>query len=125
MSDMIEVFSSLIGALSGVLGTLLFYKLYKRRELAQTQALEIETELSTLTAYQKQIDFMNKQLETAFQQLGRLQQIINENRDRIIELLDEVNSLKIMLKEESEHRQSAEQNACVLENCPNRINLVR
>lgn len=122
---MIEVFSSLIGVLGGVMGTLLFYKLHRRRELAQTQALEIETELSTLTAYQKQIDFMNRQLETAFQQLGRLQQIINENRDRIIELLDEVNSLKIMLKEESEHRQSAEQNACVLENCPNRINLVR
>ena len=122
---MVEIFSSLIGALSGVLGTLLFYKLYRRRELAQTQALEIETEMSSLTAYQKQIDFMNRQLETAFQQLSRLQQIINENRDRVIELLDEVNSLKIMLKEEAEHRQSAEQNACVLENCPNRINLVR
>ena len=122
---MVEIFSSLIGALSGVLGTLLFYKLYRRRELAQTQALEIETEMSSLTAYQKQIDFMNRQLETAFQQLSRLQQIINENRDRVIELLDEVNSLKIMLKEEAEHRQSAEQNACVLENCPNRIHIVR
>lgn len=122
---MVEIFSSLIGALSGVLGTLLFYKLYRRRELAQTQALEIETEISSLTAYQKQIDFMNRQLETAFQQLSRLQQIINENRDRVIELLDEVNSLKIMLKEEAEHRQSAEQNACVLENCPNRIHIVK
>ena len=122
---MVEIFSSLSGALSGVLGTLLFYKLYRRRELAQTQALEIETEMSSLTAYQKQIDFMNRQLETAFQQLSRLQQIINENRDRVIELLDEVNSLKIMLKEEAEHRQSAEQNACVLENCPNRIHIVK
>lgn len=121
---MAEIFSSLIGALSGVLATLLFYRLRQRRELAQTQAVEIETEMSSLTAYQKQIDFMNRQLETAFQQLSRLQQIINENRDRIIELLDEVNSLKIMLKEESELRQTAEQNSCVLENCPNRINIL-
>ena len=122
---MVEIFSSLIGALSGVLGTLLFYRMHRRRELARTQAVEIETEMSSLTAYQKQIDFMNRQLETAFQQLSRLQQIINENRDRIIELLDEVNSLKIMLKEESERRQCAEQNACVLENCPNRIHIVK
>ena len=122
---MVEIFSSLIGALSGVLGTLLFYRMHRRRELARTQAVEIETEMSSLTAYQKQIDFMNRQLETAFQQLSRLQQIINENRDRIIELLDEVNSLKIMLKEESERRQSAEQSACVLENCPNRIHIVK
>lgn len=119
-----EIFSSIIGALSGILATLLFYRQRQRREAAQTQALEIETEISSLSAYQKQIDFMNRQLETAFQQLSRLQQIINENRDRIIELLDEVNSLKIMLKEETEHREEAERNGCALENCPHRIQIV-
>ncbi len=118
-----EIFSSIMGALGGMSATLLFYRQRRRRESVQTQALEIETGISSLTAYQKQIDFMNRQLETAFQQLGRLQQIINENRDRIIELLDEVNSLKIMLKEEAERREEAEQNVCTLENCPHRIKL--
>lgn len=115
-----EIITTLLGVVGGSMGMVLFYNQQRRRENASAVSAEIENRVSGISACQIQVDFLNRQLETAFEQLGKLQQIINDNRNRIIELLDEVNHLKIVLKEEAEKREEAEYYSCTARDCTSR-----
>lgn len=110
---MIEIISLLLNL---VLGStlILFYSSNKRKQAAEASTAEIGVRQSEFDINRQQIEFLSHQLSEAYVEIDKMQDIINEKRCQIIELIRQAKQLEIDLitEENIRKRQACFRNSC-------------
>mgnify|MGYP003563591730 CR=1 FL=1 len=91
-----------------------FYQYERRKRIVDAKNAEIDLDT-------KQDQLHDKQLDNAFKQIVELQNIVDTERNKWIELAKKVVQLKTELLAENEARQLAEYDRCTVHYCENRI----
>ena len=91
-----------------------FYQYERRKRIVDAKNAEIDLDT-------KQDQLHDKQLDNAFKQIVELQNIVDTERNKWIELAKKVVQLKTELLAEKEARQLAEYDRCTVHYCENRI----
>lgn len=120
-----DIFSTILNLIlgSGVVGLLLFYNSKRRRESAIASSAEISTRSEEFSLHRQSIEFLSSQLQEAWGEVEKLQNIINDKRDEILSLMRQTKELEVELIEQMSSRRMAELAACQRAECPKRINL--
>lgn len=108
-----------LGIMAAALGSgwaiqIAFYQYERRKRRAEAKNAEIDLDT-------KQDELHDKQLDNAFKQIVELQNIVDTERNKWIELAQKVVQLKTELLAEKEARQLAEYDRCTVYHCENRI----
>ena len=108
-----------LGIMAAALGSgwaiqIAFYQYERRKRRAEAKNAEIDLDT-------KQDELHDKQLDNAFKQIVELQNIVDTERNKWIELAKKVVQLKTELLAEKEARQLAEYDRCTVHHCENRI----
>lgn len=106
----------------GVVGILIFYGSKRRKEAAEASSAEIESKTDEFALHKQSIEFLSSQLNEAWSEVEKLQNIINTKRDEILSLMRQTKELEIELIEQISLRRRAELNACARVECIERIN---
>lgn len=109
---------TILGILAAAFGSgwmiqIAFYQYEKRKRRAEAKNAEIDLDA-------KQDEMHDMQLDNAFKQIVELQNIVDTERNKWIELAKKVVQLKTDLLAEKEARQLAEYDKCTVKNCPSR-----
>ena len=97
----------------GWIAQVLFMKYEKRKKASEAKGAEIDID-------EKEDRLRDKKLSDAYDQIEKLQAIINSERDKWIKLAEEASAIKQELIREKEARQLAEVDKCTISGCPNR-----
>lgn len=108
---------------SGVVGLLLFYNSKRRRESAIASSAEISTRSDEFSIHRQSIEFLSTQLQEAWSEVEKLQNIINDKRDEILSLMRQTKELEVELIEQMSRLHMAELAACQRVECSERINI--
>lgn len=113
---MIEIISI---ALNLILGSslILFYSSNRRKQAAEASSAEIGVRRGEFDINRQQIEFLGHQLSQAYSEIDKMQEIINEKRSQIIELIRQTKQLEVSLINEACIRR---QQACLREGCTER-----
>lgn len=109
---------TILGILAAAFGSgwmiqIAFYQYEKRKRMAEAKNAEIDLDA-------KQDAMHDKQLDNAFKQIVELQNIVDTERNKWIELAKKVVQLKTDLLAEKEARQLAEYERCTVHPCVSR-----
>jgi len=102
---------------SGLFGTLIFYKSKRRKEAAEATGVEIENMHNEFGVHRQSVEFLSHQLAEAYGEIDKMQDIINRNREHILELIRQTKLLEINLINEEGKRRQAEIFACRRSSC--------
>ena len=91
-----------------------YYQYERRKRRAEAKNAEVDLDA-------KQDELHDRQLEKALKQIVELQNIVDTERNKWIELAKKVVQLKTELLAEKEARQLAEYDKCTVHNCESRI----
>ncbi|MEG2761101.1 MAG: hypothetical protein RR921_07200 [Mucinivorans sp.] len=118
-----ELISLIINLLlgGGMVGMLLFYSSKRRKEAAVASSAEIGSKSDEFTLHRQSIEFLSAQLQEAWSEVEKLQNIINSKRDEILSLMRQTKELEIDLIEEISSRRRSELSACSRTECTQRI----
>lgn len=106
---------------SGIVGMLIFYSSKRRKAAAEATVAEIGSVREQHAIEREGIAFLSCQLQEAWSEVEKLQNIINTKRDQIIDLIRQTKQLEIDLIEQNASRRRAEITACARDNCDLRI----
>lgn len=95
---------------SGVISLLVFYRSKQRRERAETSVVE-------LGAFKAQIDHLSKQLKESFSEIDLMQGIIDNKREKIIDLSRKLTDIELRAIAEEKRRRLLEPKICLEEGC--------
>lgn len=84
---------------SGLLATLLFYEANRRKINADAANEELNVKKSALSIEHQTVEFLQNQLCEAYVEIDKMQDIINQKRDQIIDLIRQTKELEILLIE--------------------------
>lgn len=84
---------------SGLIATLIFYNANKRKVNAEASCDELNVKQNELNIEHQTIQFLQSQLCDAYIEIDKMQQIINQKRDQIIQLIRQTKELEISLIE--------------------------
>lgn len=119
--DMENIITILINFIvAGGVTVFLFYQSRRRKEAATASAAEIENKGSEFGLYKEQIKFLNDNLQQAYTEIDKMQEIINRKRTDIIELIRRACQLEIDLTTERKAHQMAENHECTNIDCRSR-----
>ena len=96
-----------------LLGILMFYKSKKRKSKA-------EADVGEFGALKMQVEHLGEQLAEAYKMQDTMQDIIDKQREKLVEISKKYSDLRIELLKEQERRSIAEHNRCDAV-CPNRV----
>lgn len=82
---------------SGLLATLIFYKIKRRAEIAEVVAKETGNRRNSISIEHQSIEFLKSQLSDAYNEIDKMQEIINNNREQILLLIRQTQELEINL----------------------------
>lgn len=112
MTDkLLTILTALFGG--GWLAQILFMRYEKRKKAAETKDVEIDVA-------DKEDRLRDKKLSDAYDQLVRMQVIIDNERGKWVALAEEISDLKLELLKEKEARKLAENDKCTVEGCKTR-----
>lgn len=117
--DIISVILNFLLA-TGLMGTLIFYRSKARKESAEADRAEIENRHSEFSLQRESVQFLGSQIQEAYAEVDKLQEIINRKRDQIIELISQCKQLEIDLIKTENSRRKAELFICTNMNCTSR-----
>lgn len=113
---MIELISLILNLILGS-SLILFYSSNRRKQAAEAASAEIGVRQSEFEINRQQIEFLSHQLNEAYSEIDKMQDIINEKRNQIIELIRQTKSLEInLINKENMHKRYA----CIHEGCSDR-----
>lgn len=113
---MIELISILLNLVLGS-SLILFYSANRRKQAAEASSAEINVRQSEFEINRQQIEFLGHQLSEAYSEIDKMQDIINDKRNHIIELIRLTKQLEIDLINEANRRR---RQACAKIQCPQR-----
>lgn len=102
---------------TGLMGTLIFYRSKARKESAEADRAELENRQTEFGLQRESVQFLGRQIQEAYAEVDKLQDIINRKRDQIIELISQCKRLEIDLIMADNRRCKAEMLACHNQNC--------
>ena len=105
---------------SGLCGTLIFYQSKRRKEAAEATGVEIVNMQAEFGIHRQSVEFLSRQLAEAYAEIDKMQEIINRNREHILELIRQAKMLEMNLINEEGRRRQAEILACRSTGCPQR-----
>ncbi len=105
---------------SGLAGTLMFYRPRRRRESADADSAEIQNRNQEIVMQRDTVRFLGQQLQEAYAEVDKLQELVNRKRDEIIELIRRCKQLEIELIDGDTERRKAAHYACYDPDCPYR-----
>ncbi len=82
---------------SGLIATLVFYKVKRRSQIAEVVAKETGNRQDTISIEQQSVAFLKTQLSDAYREIDKMQEIINQNREQILLLIRQTQELEINL----------------------------
>ena len=82
---------------SGLIATLIFYKIKRRAEIAEVVAKETGNRRNSISIEHLSIEFLKSQLSDAYNEIDKMQEIINNNREQILLLIRQTQELEINL----------------------------
>ena len=82
---------------SGLIATLVFYKIQRRDKIAEVVAKETENRQDSISIEQQSVAFLKSQLSDAYREIDKMQEIINQNREQILLLIRQTQELEINL----------------------------
>lgn len=106
------ILTGLLG--TGWIGTFMFYRTRKKKANIEADKEELQLDID-------QIEHLKKQNREAYETIEKLQSIINELRAKNIEDAKKINDLELKLIESNSKQKLAEYNACIIDNCCDRI----
>lgn len=99
---------------SGLIGQFIFFRSKKRK--AKTEA-----DIGEFDALKNQVAHFSQQLKESYEEIDKMQDIIDRERNSHVELSRQLSEIKIKLVEEEERRYLAERNICTVIDCDKRI----
>ncbi|MEG1665240.1 MAG: hypothetical protein RSC07_03775 [Mucinivorans sp.] len=105
---------------SGLLGTLLFWRSRHRQEQAQAGSAEISNRQKEFELQSQALEFLQKQLSEAYTELDKMQQIINEKREQLRQIIQGAKQLEMDLLESQSKLQKSRVFSCSLMECAHR-----
>ncbi len=105
---------------SGIVGLLFFYRIKQRRESAAAVTAEAQAASAELDVNKAQIEHLSRQLADSFSENVKVQDLVNKERARIVDLMRQLGELEIKFLEEERRRKRAERDVCAVENCASR-----
>ena len=105
---------------SGIVGLLFFYRIKQRRESATAVTAEAQAASAELDVNKAQIEHLSRQLADSFSENVKVQDLVNKERARIVDLMRQLGELEIKFLEEERRRKRAERDVCAVENCASR-----
>ncbi len=114
-----ETVNIILAIIAGVFGTgwgiqFLWYRYERRQRAAATKASEIDVEA-------KEDEMRDAKLVRAYDQIVKLQEIVDKERGRWIAIATELSEVKAELIRENEARKLAEKNKCTRDDCTERV----
>lgn len=82
---------------SGLITIVVFYSSQKRKQAADASAAEVSVKRSKMELEHESIRFLQSQLNEAYTEIDKMQEIINRKRDEIIELIRQSKELEVNL----------------------------
>lgn len=122
MGGMWEIISSMLNLLlgSGLVGILFFYRSKQRKESAEATQAEMGNRQVEFDIHRQSIEFLSGQLSEAYTEVSKLQDIVNDKRDDIIELIRQTKQLEIDIIERENLIRRASIAACYRVDCGHR-----
>lgn len=109
--------------LSGsTIGMVIFYTSKKRKAAAEATEAELGTVGQEFNIQKQNIEFLSSQLQDAWKEVEKLQGLLNDSRNQIVELIAKTKQTEIELLEAQTKRRKAEVLACHNTDCAQRIN---
>lgn len=105
---------------SGLVGLLIFYTSKRRKAAAEASSAETEVKGQEFSIQKTNIEFLSSQLQEAWAEVEKMQQIINGKRDNILLLMTQTKQLEIELLEHKTARRRAEIYTCYKSECVQR-----
>ncbi len=102
---------------SGLLGAMIFYAAKKRKATAEAATAENNARESEFSIQKENIEFLASQLGEAWKEVEKMQALINNKRDQIINLITQTKHLEIELIEARNATKKAEMNSCLNLEC--------
>lgn len=117
-----ELFSLILNFVlsSGILGLLLFYSSKRRKAAAEAFSAENDAKGQEFSIQKINIEFLSSQLQEAWAEVEKMQQIINGKRDNILSLMSQTKQLEIELLEHKTARKRSEIYRCYRTECVDR-----
>lgn len=114
-----EIISSVLNLLlgSGLAGVLLFYRSKQRKESAEATQAEMGNRQVEFDIHRQSIEFLSGQLSEAYAEVSKLQDIVSDKRDDIIELIRQTKQLEIDIIERENLIRRAAIVACYKKDC--------
>lgn len=112
MEKILAVLTAVLGG--GWITQILFLRYERRRKKAETESMELDID-------QKYDTVQQERLKQAYDQIVALQDIIDLERGKWVELAKKVSALKTELMLESDARRIAEYDRCTVKGCLRRI----
>nr|DAF13304.1 MAG TPA: shock protein B [Caudoviricetes sp.] len=109
---------TLLAILTAVFGTgwgiqFFYYRYERRKRKAEVENIELDLDA-------KHDELQDRQLEKAYKQITELQNIVDSEREKWVELARKLSDLKTELLNEQEARRMAEYDKCTVQSCLNR-----
>lgn len=120
---MIELASLLLNLVLGS-SLVLFYSSAKRKQAAEASSAEIGVRQGELDIHRHSVEFLSKQLSEAYSEIDKMQDIINDNRNHILELMRISKQLEMDLITEEGHRKRLSLQVCTRAECAQREGVV-
>lgn len=106
---------------SGIVGVVVFYSSQRRKADAEASSAEFEVKGKEFSIQKVNIEFLSSQLQEAWSEVEKMQEIINSKRDQILSLMTQTKRLEIELLEHSSARRRAEILLCAATQCEKRV----
>lgn len=91
----------------------IYYRIERRKRLAETKAVEVDVDI-------KEAAFRAAQLEKAYDQIKKMQTVIDREREKWVKLAEKLSKVEGQLRREIEARESAEASECTILDCEKR-----
>lgn len=105
---------------SGAVGLLFFYRAKRRRESADAVTAEARAASAELDVNKAQIEHLSRQLIDSFSENVKVQELVDKERSRIVELMRQLGEIEMKFLEEERRRKRAERDVCLVDNCASR-----
>ncbi len=118
-----EIISLILNiVLSGsTIGTVIFFTSKRRKAAAEASCAEIGAKEQEFSLQKDNIEFLANQLQDAWAEVEKMQNLLNESRNQIVELITKTKKLEIEILESDNKRKKAELMTCRNENCNSRV----
>lgn len=116
---MIEIVSLILNLLLGS-GLILFYSQHKRKQAAEASSAELDVRRNEFDIHRQSVEFLSRQLSEAYTEIDRMQDIINDKRLQILDMLRRTNQLEIDLLNQETIRKKLKMSTCRRADCAER-----